>query len=78
MHVSVDTLSVQPQGSSGLQYANGLNQKKKFQMNSTNLSHHVPNGNPGIQDLAATKIQTAFRAYRVSLSGGYIKCYYTF
>lgn len=72
--------TAQPQGSSALQNANGLNKIDQFQMNSTNLSHHVPNGNPGVsvQDLAATRIQTAFRAYRVSLSGDYIKCFYVF
>ncbi|KAK1378642.1 Protein IQ-DOMAIN 1 [Heracleum sosnowskyi] len=47
-------------GSSLLQNANGLTK------NDPNLSHHAPNGIPGIsvQDLAATRIQTAFRAYR--------------
>ncbi|XP_074357102.1 protein IQ-DOMAIN 9-like [Apium graveolens] len=52
-------------GSSAPQNANGLN-KNYDQTNSTNISHHVSNGNPGIptEDLAATRIQSAFRAHR--------------
>ncbi|XP_074362121.1 protein IQ-DOMAIN 9-like isoform X2 [Apium graveolens] len=58
-------------GSSAPQNANGLN-KNYDQTNSTNISHHVSNGNPGIptEDLAATRIQSAFRAYRVEWSNG--------
>ncbi|KAK1382198.1 Protein IQ-DOMAIN 1 [Heracleum sosnowskyi] len=53
-------------GSSAPQNANGLNKNHHLQTNSTNISHHVANGNPGIpsEDLAATRIQSAFRAYR--------------
>ena len=62
-----------PQGSSAPQNANGINQNHHLQTMSTNVSHHVCSGNPGIriEDLAATRIQSAFRAYRVSFGASY-------
>ncbi|WOH11906.1 hypothetical protein DCAR_0831402 [Daucus carota subsp. sativus] len=51
-------------GSSVPQYTNRSNKNDQFQFKSTN-SHHVPDGDAGIsvEDLAATRIQSAFRAY---------------
>ncbi|KAJ6728511.1 IQ-DOMAIN 5-RELATED [Salix koriyanagi] len=70
-----DDSSKQAKGSSTSAKSNGFKWKNKLRKESASFANGSNRANPRfldmpVEDLAATRIQTAFRAYRVEWSGG--------